>query len=379
MSGSKPKISLIGAWDFVTTKDRLMFLADVDRTFYKKLLPNLARDRMTDNLGCPTAPGTEAVRRTPRREATMSPPSVTLNCRLLCACGCAYNIDPGTGRYQPPPGDRFGPVAEYLAAPTPISGGDDAIDACLVGANADSVIVAFRGTLPPSWQSWPSVLDWLQDLLCEPESRPNLPGEVHTGFYDATSAIIADVAAAVKRLNPNGTKPVYVTGHSLGGAMASIGAWIMQAQPYAIKIAQVVTFASPKPGDGAFKTAYEKVFTNHVRYENYDDLVPLLPPADDFIKAVAEIPVIGELFKQAEDWDYQPVGTLSYIESAANDYRVVPDCSMAERLGDIAFELAKDIYDEDFSSFGNAHSCRCGFGYMSGTCPATVCPGSPGV
>ena len=133
----------------------------------------------------------------------MSPPSVTLCCRLLCACGCAYYID-RQGRYQPLPGNRYGPVVAYLTPPTPISGGDDRIDACLVGENADGVIVAFRGTLPPSWQSWPSVLDWLQDLLCEPESRPNVPGMVHTGFYDATSAIIAAVAAAVKRLNPAG-------------------------------------------------------------------------------------------------------------------------------------------------------------------------------
>jgi pimeloyl-ACP methyl ester carboxylesterase len=309
----------------------------------------------------------------------MSPPSVTLPCRLLCACGCAYDIDPSTGRYQPPPHDRQSPVVGYLTAPTPISGGDDRIDACLVGENADGVIVAFRGTLPPSWQSQASVLDWLQDLLCEPESRPNMPGKVHTGFYDATSAIMADVAAEVGRLNPTGGKPVYVTGHSLGGAMASIGAWIMQAAPYAIKIAQVVTFASPKPGDGAFQTAYQKDFTSQARYENYDDLVPLLPPADDFIRAVAAIPVIGELFKQAETWDYQPVGTLSYIENAAHGYKVTPDqpLLMDERLAEVAFELGKDIYDDDFSSFGDAHSCGCGFGYMSGTCPAAVCGGAP--
>jgi hypothetical protein len=308
----------------------------------------------------------------------MSPPSVTLNCRLLCACGCAYNIDTDSGAYRPPPGDPYGPVVAYLTAPTPISGGDDRIDACLVGESADGVIVAFRGTLPPSWQSWPSVLDWLQDLMCEPESRPNLPGKVHTGFYDASSAIIDAVAAEVKRLNPAGAKSVYVTGHSLGGAMAAIGAWIMQAPPYGIKIAQVVTFASPKPGDGTFQAAYQKVFTDHARYENYDDLVPLLPPADDFIKAVAEIPVIGELFKQAANWDYQPVGTLSYIESAADGYKVTPDYPllMDERLAEVAFELGKDIYDENFSSFGNAHSCLCGFGYMSGTCPAAVCSGA---
>jgi hypothetical protein len=309
----------------------------------------------------------------------MSPPSVTLCCRLLCACGCAYNIDPKTRRYQPPPGDRQSPVVAYLAAPMPISGGDDRIDACLVGENADGVIVAFRGTLPPSWQSQASVLDWLQDLLCEPESRPNVPGKVHTGFYDATSTIIAAVAAEVKRLNPAGSKPVYVTGHSLGGAMASIGAYIMRAAPYDISIAQVVTFASPKPGDGAFQVAYEKIFTNQARYENYDDLVPLLPPADDFIKAVAEIPVIGDLFKQAESWDYQPVGTLSYIERAADAYKVTPDYPllMDARLLEVAAELAEDVIDWDFSSFGKAHSCACGQGYMGGTCPIAVCQAAP--
>jgi hypothetical protein len=308
----------------------------------------------------------------------MPPQSVTLNCRLLCACGCAYYID-ATGHYQPLPGDRYGPVVAYLTLPTPISSGTDLIDACLVGENADGGIVAFRGTLPPSWQSQASVLDCLQDLMAEPETQPGLPGKVHTGFYDATSAIIAAVAAEVKRLNPTGSKPVYVTGHSLGGAMAAIGAWIMQAAPYAIAIEQVVTFASPKPGDGAFQTAYQKLFANHVRYENYDDLVPLLPPADDFIKLVAEIPLIGDLFKQAENWDYQPVGTLSYIESAAYKYEVTPDYPllMDERLAEVAFELGKDIYDEDFSSFGDAHSCACGYGYMSGTCPTAVCQGAP--
>ena len=174
------------------------------------------------------------------------------------------------------------------------------------------------------------MLDWLQDLLAEPESRPNLPGKVHTGFFDATSAIIAAVASEVLRLNPAGGKRVYVTGHSLGGAMASIGACIMQAAPYAIEIAQVVTFASPKPGDGAFQAAYQKVFPTQIRYENYDDLVPLLPPADDLIRAVANIPLIGDLFKQAENWDYQPVGTLRYIESAEGRLQGDPRPSAAD-------------------------------------------------
>ena len=309
----------------------------------------------------------------------MTPPSVTLDCRFLCACACAYDIDPVSGRYQPPAGDVYGPVVGYLAPPLPISGGDDRIDACLVGENADGVIVTFRGTLPPSWQSQASVLDWLQDLLAEPESRPNLPGKVHTGFFDATSVIITAIANEVLRLNPAGSKRVYVTGHSLGGAMASIGAYIMQAAPYAIRIDQVVTFASPKPGDGAFQAAYQKIFPTQIRYENYDDLVPLLPPADDLIRAVAHIPLIGDLFRQAENWNYQPVGTLRYIESAKDGYKVIPDhlLLMAERHLEIAAELAKDMVDENFASFGDAHSSRCGQGYMGSTCPPNICQGAP--
>jgi Lipase (class 3) len=75
--------------------------------------------------------------------------------------------------------------------------------------------------------------------------------------------------------------------------MASIGAYIIQAAPYNIRIEQVVTFASPKPGDGAFQAAYQKIFPAQIRYENYDDLVPLLPPADDLTRAVVDIPLIG--------------------------------------------------------------------------------------
>ena len=103
----------------------------------------------------------------------MSPPSVTLPCRLLCACGCAYAIDPVTGRYQPPPGDRQSAVVGWLGAPVPISGGDDEIDACLVGENADGVIVAFRGTLSPSWQSQASVLESLRPVPAR-RSAPQL-------------------------------------------------------------------------------------------------------------------------------------------------------------------------------------------------------------
>lgn len=306
----------------------------------------------------------------------MSPSSVTLDCRLLSACGCAYFIDPISGHYQAPPpgpGNPYGVVVDYTAPPQPVAGGPDKIDACLVGENADGIIVACRGTLPLSLSSTASMIDWLDDLTAEPEARPGLPGMVHTGFYDAVEALVEPVIGHVRQLDPGAAQPVYVTGHSKGGAMASIAAYLIHAS--GIRIAQVVTFASPKPGDAAFKTGYEQVIGNQIRYENYDDVVPLVPPADALIRLLADVPKIGALFKRAENWDYQAVGTLRYIESARRGYRVIADepLLMTERLWEIAGELVEGLRHDDFTSFAEAHSLSCGHGYMSAVCPASVC------
>jgi hypothetical protein len=58
---------------------------------------------------------------------------------------------------------------------------------------------------------------------------------------------------------------------------------------------------------------------------------------------------------------------------------VTPDhlLLMTERHLEIAAELAKDMVDESFASFGDAHSSRWAHGYMGGACPAAICQGPP--
>jgi len=301
--------------------------------------------------------------------------SSSLNFRLLCASGSAYNIAPVGCTYTPD--QLFSPVVAFLNPPKAICGGLDSINACLVGENTDGIIVAFRGTLPLSLNDPASFVNWLQDFFAVPRNASDAPGKVHSGFYDGTKTIIAGVADAVRSLNPGPSRKVLVTGHSLGGAMASIGAYIL-SQTHHFPIQQVVTFASPRPGDVAFQTGYQVVINNQVRYENFQDVVPLVPPSASFIdlavNTLSLIPDVGRdlatLFRSAEGWDYVPVGSQQFIE--ADGHTIISNEPIPAQTSIVAEEFAKDILKRNFSSFLTAHTIDKTGGYYRALAPVAA-------
>lgn len=307
----------------------------------------------------------------------MADASITLNCTLACASATTYGIDPATGAYVPQ--QPFSDVVNFDAAPSVInSGGSDRINAALVGKNAAGIIVAFRGTIPPT--DVDSIPDWLEDFFVEPTACGVLPGKVHSGFCHDIQSIISSVTAAVKALDPSPNE-VFVTGHSKGGALASLGAYLLIQAGVAVQ--QVVTFASPRTGDPDFRAGYQKVIPNQIRYENYGDLVPLVPPSAPFIPGLAavvgKIPDVGTklaaLLKEAQGWDYVPVGQKYFVESKANGYAIDTGESDADQIADFIINLVGNGLDI-VKTLANAHSISCHLGYMSGACPLSVCAGT---
>jgi hypothetical protein len=69
----------------------------------------------------------------------------------------------------------------------------------------------------------------------------NGPAHVHGGFLRALDSVWKDISAELDRLNC----PLFFTGHSLGGALASLAG--MRRAPTA-----TYTFGSPRVGDAAF-------------------------------------------------------------------------------------------------------------------------------
>jgi hypothetical protein len=293
--------------------------------------------------------------------------TLSLECRSLCASAAAYGINP-IGKFIPP--DPYYNAVGFLAPPIAFVAGEDDIDACLVGTTDQGVVLAFRGTIPPEIHDQQSLLDWISDLTDEPIAVSGIPGKVHEGFWQGLSALWEPMVKEIQQqMCANGqTLPLYITGHSKGGALSSLAALRLKLQAGIIPTA-VYTYAAPHPGDVTFANQYQLEIPNHVRYEYGNDIVPHLVPDSMFIDAIAQIPGIGEFFKGVETWNYSPVGTLQFIEW---DKKTIVDNSPILHIERLT-RLAGAIAECEFEAIVAAHSASCGGGYTSGVCASGLC------
>ncbi|CAF1406694.1 unnamed protein product, partial [Didymodactylos carnosus] len=148
----------------------------------------------------------------------------------------------------------------------------------------NTIIVAFRGTdgIPSdiTFRTLESFLNWetnLEFTMIDYNGVPNT--KVHIGFYHAYDAIKTQVRSSVYALVqtfPQAT--VLVTGHSLGGALATLAA-IDLKQQYEAAIIQLYTFGSPRVGNAAFVDYMYTFFPQGSIYRivHSNDIVPQVP------------------------------------------------------------------------------------------------------
>jgi Lipase (class 3) len=302
-------------------------------------------------------------------------PAPTLDGRLLCASGAAYAITGGMKTLVPDPQDVYLSGAGFLQPPSVFTAGTDSIDGCLVGLTNDGIVLAFRGTMPLDLNNPPSIQDWLDDFQAEPITVTGFPGCVHTGFSAAFSLLSPNISAELQRIQAAGPpgRSILITGHSKGGAMAALAAWSLQANGGTP--VKVVTFAAAQPGDAVFRDGYATAGIDHTRYEYNIDIVPHLPLSDGgFMDVLSRLPLpnlpaFNNLTTGLRRFDYQPVGTLRYIESNGT---IVGDGPMLELERNQALAMA--IIECHFAQIASNHSIGCGSGYMSAIAPTGVCP-----
>jgi predicted lipase len=154
-----------------------------------------------------------------------------------------------------------------------------------------NLLVCLRGTDPRR------LLEWLDDALALPVPCPWGHGLVHTGFLEVyrslqlikePGAIAVTLADYVKSLlESQQVDTVTITGHSLGGALATILAdhldFLSHNTAFSDFELTAVTFASPRTGDADWAHWYDLGLQHTTRrYENPWDLVPNLPTNPPF-------------------------------------------------------------------------------------------------
>ena len=209
------------------------------------------------------------------------------------------------------------------------------------------LVLAFRGTEK-------KVSDWLTDARC----IPTVVGKtkVHTGFLeaftkkkDATGRTVKQVVKEIldrqdARDESGKPLPIFITGHSLGGALALLATKLVTPDVNGA----CYTFGAPRTGNYEY---FRRIKTPVYRIVNSADIVPRVPPGPIMIAlrgAVQAIswltdfmPGVARLFDKVEEFldglkGYRHYGDLRYLsdvsEGRFHEVRLLLNPPAADRV-----------------------------------------------
>ncbi len=130
--------------------------------------------------------------------------------------------------------------------------------------NENMYVLAFRGTQPKKFEDINADIRVYKSSLKE--------GKIHAGFQDAYQEVEDEIVKIFLK-NEEWNWPLYITGHSLGGALATIAT---QNLEHKIKsqIAACYTFGSPRVGNKQYERNIKAPF---YRVVHSTDIVTLVP------------------------------------------------------------------------------------------------------
>ena len=165
-----------------------------------------------------------------------------------------------------------------------------------LASNATMLLLAFRGTQPSEKKD----LGIDANVLMKPELTDNVSdGKAHHGFQAALDDVWNDVLAEV-RAQQTKPRPLWITGHSLGAALATMAtARLALAEQQAVQ--GLYNFGSPRVFNTALAKAFdEQLFNKSFRFVNNNDIVTRIP---------LPIPTLAHLTER-----YCHIGQMKYFD-----------------------------------------------------------------
>lgn len=182
----------------------------------------------------------------------------------------------------------------------------------VVASNDKAVVIAFRGTKDPA--------DWLTDARIIGYRHGD--GKIHLGFYEVVDSVFRK--AFQEALDQGAkNKTVWITGHSLGGAMAIVFAYRGLTE-HKLEPAGIITFGQPLAFSHSLaQVLLDKFNTRYIRFVNNWDAVPRLLP------------------------NYRHAGSRIYMKSDDFQFRMPVMAFSAPASADSAFTTPSPSYSFD--------------------------------
>jgi triacylglycerol lipase len=135
--------------------------------------------------------------------------------------------------------------------------------------NDDDLVFVCRGTQPTQWS------DIAADLDAVPVPSSTGIGRVHQGFKKSVDNVWPKLKDIANHYGKSHT--IWVTGHSLGAAMALITSYKLQRDPDMPNPQALFTYGCPRAGDKKYIAAMEASGLLHFRFVNNADIVARVP------------------------------------------------------------------------------------------------------
>ncbi|WP_157474244.1 lipase family protein [Leucothrix mucor] len=172
-------------------------------------------------------------------------------------------------------------------------------------------VIACRGTEPSEWNDLRADLDAATAVA-------ETIGRVHRGFKRE----VDDIWPVLEGSLLSNDKTLWFTGHSLGGAMATICAGRCMLSHIKSNPAQIYTFGSPRVGN---KRYINFVKVDHIRWVNNNDIVTRVPPAwlgyrhtgqEHYLNANGRLKQLNLIERRKDAWN----GFISGLKNRSIDH-----------------------------------------------------------